>query len=284
MNIGMTLLLFTPRPDDSMFHMAEDLKKIGYDGLEWPLFDLDKKQAKKIGSFNKANGLEATTIMVLGPGSSPISADKKERANAMTDIKKRIDLSVEIGSKLLCGPITQPLGHFSGRARTADEWKRCVAFFQKAGEIAEKAGVTLVLEYLNRFELYFINTAADTAQLCKEIGHKRVRSMIDTFHCNIEEKSFYDPVIALKDHLVHVHISENDRSTPGVGNNIRWDDFFRGLKDVKYDGWLMIEAFSQFLPDLSAAAKIWRPLIEDPKQTAKQGYAFLKKMTGRGKK
>ena len=74
--------------------------------------------------------------------------------------------------------------------------------------------------------------------------------MYDTFHANIEEKSITKAVNVAAEYTVHVHISENDRSTPGEGG-INWDETFEALKAVGYDGYLMIEAFGLALPVLS---------------------------------
>ena len=64
--------------------------------------------------------------------------------------------------------------------------------------------------------------------------------MYDTFHANIEEKSIPDAIRSCADVLCHVHISENDRSTPGRGN-IRWAENFDTLKEVvpiwKQENW-----------------------------------------------
>lgn len=81
--------------------------------------------------------------------------------------------------------------------------------------------------------------------------------MYDTFHANIEEKSITQAVKACADQLVHVHISENDRSTPGDGG-VNWDESFLALKNANYcDGWLTIEAFGLALLELAAATRIW---------------------------
>lgn len=280
MKLGMNLLLFTTQPDESTFPIAEKLKGMGYDGLEWPILGTDRATAEKIAKFNKDNGLEATTVYVFGPGNSPISEDPGQRQAAMQTLTDRIEICAALGSKLLCGPIVQPLGHFTGSPRTAEEWARCVGFFQEAGEIAAKHDVTLVIEYLNRFEIYFLNTAADAVQLCNEIDHPNVKTMIDSFHANIEEKNLYDAVMAVKPQLAHIHISEHDRGVPGSSTNIQWDDFFRGVKESGYDGWLTIESFGTALPDLAAAAKIWRPLFNDPDEVCRDGLAFIKKMIG----
>jgi D-psicose/D-tagatose/L-ribulose 3-epimerase len=99
--------------------------------------------------------------------------------------------------------------------------------------------------------------------------------MYDTFHANIEEK---DPRAALRecaDVLVHVHLSESDRSTPGAGQ-VAWDDTFAGLREIGYDGWVSIEAFGDALPDLAGATKIWRRMFEDEEQLARDGAAFIR--------
>lgn len=281
MKIGMNLLLYTTGPDETIFPVCEKLKVMGYDGLEWPLLDVDKKSVKKIAKFTKELGMDATAVSVLGPGENPLSDKKSERKAALATVKKRLDQAAEIGATMLCGPMVQPLGHFTGVARTDEEWKRCVEYLQKVGEYAAENKVTFVVEYLNRFEIYFLNTAVDAAKLCSEVGSTHVKTMVDSFHMNIEEKSFYDPIIAAKDQIVHVHVSENDRGIPGSGKNIRWDDFFRALKDIKYDGYVTIESFSTALPGLAAAAKIWRPLFDSQEEVCEKGLAFIKKMLGR---
>jgi D-psicose/D-tagatose/L-ribulose 3-epimerase len=100
--------------------------------------------------------------------------------------------------------------------------------------------------------------------------------MYDTFHANIEEKSITKAVNACADQMVHVHISENDRSTPGLGG-VNWDESFQALKASGYsDGYLMIEAFGLALPDLAAATRVWRRMFETEMKLAEDGLNFMK--------
>lgn len=280
MKIGMNLLLYTTQPDESIFATAEKLKGMGYDGLEWPILGTDTATAAKIRKFNEGAGLDATTVYVFGPGNNPISDQASERAAALATMKERIEICATLGGSLICGPFVQPLGHFTGKGRTPDEWERCKEFLSAAGDHAAKHQVTLVVEYLNRFEIYFVNTAADACRLCAEVNHPNVKTMIDSFHAHIEEKNLYDAVKTVQPQLAHVHISENDRGIPGSGKNVRWEDFFQALKDIHYDNWLMIESFGQALPDLAAAAKIWRPLFNHADDVGRDGIAFIKRMWG----
>jgi D-psicose/D-tagatose/L-ribulose 3-epimerase len=133
----------------------------------------------------------------------------------------------------------------------------------------------MAIEYLNRFECYFLNTAAAARELVGMVNHSHFRTMYDSFHAHIEEK---DPVVAIHTVapvLAHVHISENDRGTPGTGQ-VNWDATFKTLKDVGYDGWLTIEAFGRALPDLAAATKVWRDLFPSAEEVYGKGLAFIK--------
>jgi D-psicose/D-tagatose/L-ribulose 3-epimerase len=179
------------------------------------------------------------------------------------------------GATHLCGPIHSALGEFTGRGRTDEEWKWGQEILAQAADYAQTHRVTLVVEYLNRFECYFLNCAEDTARFCREVNHPALKMMYDTFHANIEEKSPAAAIRGCADQLVHVHISENDRSTPGEGG-VNWDANFRALQEIRYDGWLMIEAFGLALPELAAATKIWRRMYPSEEYLAVNGLKFMK--------
>ena len=146
-------------------------------------------------------------------------------------------------------------------------------------DVAEHAGdknVMLAFECLNRFEIYLLNTHADAAKFAKEVDHPNCRIMYDTFHSNIEEKSVTKAIAEAGDMIAHVHISENDRSTPGSGN-VRWVENFKALRKIDYDGWMVVEAFGLALPELAAATKIWRRMYDTEEQLTRDALAFMKK-------
>ena len=173
----------------------------------------------------------------------------------------------------MCG--TAALGCFSGKGPTADEWRWGVESMREVAEHAAEVNVTLALEYLNRFECYFLNTAVDGARFVNDVDHPRCRMMYDTFHSHIEEKDVAEAIRSLKDCLVHVHISENDRSTPGTGN-VRWAENFDTLSEIGYDGFMVVEAFGLALPNLATATKIWRRMFKSESQLAADALAFMK--------
>jgi D-psicose/D-tagatose/L-ribulose 3-epimerase len=274
MKFGMNLLLWTGELNESMLPVLESLKTMGYDGVELPLFNLDLDYAAW-GRRLDDLGLERTAVTVRGVEDNPISPDAAVRALGVEHNRRALDCCRAAGATALVGPYHSALGYFTGQGPTDDEWKWGVESMQQVAEHAGSVGVTLGLECLNRFECYLLNTHADSARFVREVGHPHCRAMYDTFHANIEEKSIPDAIRACADVLCHVHISENDRSTPGTGN-VRWAENFDTLREVGYDGWYMIEAFGLALPELAAATKIWRRMFQSEEQLARDGLAFMK--------
>ena len=147
--------------------------------------------------------------------------------------------------------------------------------YQSLGPVLARHGVTIAIEPLNRFETYFLNTAADAVALCDQINHPNVGILFDTFHANIEEKNIGQAYRTVGRHLKHVHTCENDRGIPGSGH-VEWQEVFQALRDIRYDGWLTIESFGFSLGELSAAASIWRDIAPTPESIAFEGVKFLK--------
>lgn len=275
MKYGMNLLLWTDQLDESMRPLLERLKKMGFDGVEVPVFDTTPEQCATWAKWLDELGLERTTVTARGEAENPISADDRTRELGLSRNKRAVDCTEALGASLMVGPFHSALGVFTGHGPTAEEWKRGVDSMRQLAEHAARRQVTLGVEYLNRFECYLLNSAADTVRFLKEVGHPQCRMIYDTFHANIEEKNISASIDTAAPHLAHVHISENDRGTPGEGH-VPWLEVFHSLARVGYEGWLTIEAFGMSLPSLVAATKIWRKMYRDEEQLAKDGLGFMK--------
>jgi D-psicose/D-tagatose/L-ribulose 3-epimerase len=275
MKIGMNLLLWTGHVTQEHFHLLPTLKKAGFDGVEIPVLEGDPAHFKAVRKELDNAGLACTTVALVTPEANPISADAAVREAAVERLKRNIEWTATLGGQVMAGPFHSPLAVFTGTGPTEDEKKRAADVLRQAAEEAQKARVMLAIEYLNRFECYFLTTAADARALVKRVNHPHFRMMYDTFHANIEEKNIPDVIAAVADSFVHVHISENDRGTPGTGH-VHWDETFRALRKVGYDGWLTIEAFGRFLPALAAATRVWRDLFPSAEEVYTQGLRFIR--------
>ncbi len=276
MKLGMNMLLWSTDVSgseyDAVFGMLNDA---GYDGVEIPIFDREVEKYAELGHRLGELGLERLAVSARADHDNPIATDAGVRAEAVAATKANLDSAAALGASMICGPLGAPLGVFSGAPPTAEEKARAVAYLQEVAPYAEERGVTIALEYLNRFEMYLTNTAADLAALVREVAHPRIRMMYDTFHAHIEEKDPRAALQACSDVLVHIHLSENDRSTPGTGQ-VAWEETFAGIAEIGYDGWVVIEAFGDALPELAGATKIWRRMFESEEQLARDGAAFVR--------
>ncbi|MAE93237.1 MAG: isomerase [Deltaproteobacteria bacterium] len=273
---GMNLFLWTDDPtQESLLPLYAELAAMGFDGLELPIFDADPEAFATLGRRLEELGLARTAVSVCNPDTDPISPDPALRKAALGHLQHVIDCAAAAGAELLAGPLYAAIGQFSGSGPSGDELERSREVLALAADHAARAGISLSLEFLNRFEIYLLNTAADAARFVRELDRPNVSVHYDTFHAHIEEK---DPAAAIRaagPHIGHVHISENDRGTPGAGQ-VRWEESFDALHAMGYDGWLTIEAFGSSLPSLAAATKIWRPLFKDEETLAREGLAFMK--------
>jgi D-psicose/D-tagatose/L-ribulose 3-epimerase len=274
MKFGMNLLLWTGELNDGLIPVLRMLKNLGYDGVELPIFNVGLDYARW-GAVLDDIGLARTAVTIRTADDNPISPDKATRQKGIDATKKTLDCCAAAGATHLVGPFHSALGHFSGQGPTGDEWKWAVESMRTVAEHAGQVNVTLGVECLNRFETYLLTTHADSARFCREVGHPNCRMMYDTFHANIEEKCVKLALHGCADMLCHVHISENDRSTPGQGL-VRWRENFDALREINYNGWLMVEAFGLALPELAAATKIWRRMFESEEQLSRDAIAFMK--------
>lgn len=277
MKTGMNLLLWTGHVTEEHFPLFAKLKADGYDGVEIPLFEGDPTHYKTVRTELDNHGLKCTTVTVVNPEVSPISPDASIRSAAIDRLKWAIDCNAALGSETMLGPFHSPLGVFTGEGPTADEKKRAAEVLRKAAEYAAQTKLMLAIEYLNRFECYFLTTAVDAVALVKSVDHPNFRTMYDTFHANIEEVRPSTAIRTIAPVLAHVHISENHRGTPGTGQ-VNWFESFRSLREVGYDGWLTIEAFGRSLPALAAATRVWRDFFPSPDYVATHGIKFVKTM------
>lgn len=278
MKFGMNLLLWSDHLHDGLLPVLEQLKEIGYDCVEVPLFQPDVALCAEWGKRFDSLGFERSVVTIRGEQDNPISSDPRIRASGIDASKRTLDSCQAMGAKLLCGPYHSAIGLFSGAGPTKDEWKWGVDSMRAVAEHAEATGVMLAVEYLNRFETYLLNCAADTARFVAEVDHPYCRMMYDTFHANIEEKNVREAILGCAKYTAHVHISENDRSTPGTGG-VRWQETFAALRETRYDGWMVVEAFGLALPAIAAATKIWRRMYTSEEQLARDSLKFMKSQT-----
>ena len=280
MKFGVNTFIWAADFDKSCLPLLPVIKQNGFDGVELPLFRPENFLTAEIRSGLEENGLEATICSVLVGGFSLISEDAAVRAKTQAHLRDCVKTAADVGARIIAGPLYCPVGYLPGRRRTTEEWNWAIEGYHAVADTLVANKVTLAIEPLNRFETYFLNTAADVAALCDQVNHPNVGVLFDTFHANIEEKDIAAGYRTVGKHLKHVHTCENDRGIPGSGH-VEWPSVFQALRDLNYDGWLTIESFGFALGELSSAAAIWRDIEKTPESIAFEGIKFLKRNMGR---
>lgn len=279
MKIGFNLLLWTGHVTETHVPILRALKATGYDGVEVPVFDAsDAGHYRWLASVLDDIGLQRTAVAILPDEEhNAISPNAAHRKGAVEHLKRVIECSHTLGAQVLAGPYFQVLGQFTGEPPTDTERAHAVEVHREIAPLMKAAKIVGGLEPLNRFEAHLLNTCEQGAAHCKSVGDPNFGILYDTFHANIEEK---DPIGALKalhasGTMTHVHISENDRGTPGRGHaKIR--ETLQTLKALKYDGWLTIEAFGRAVPELAAATRVWRDFFPNPEEVYTEGFKLIR--------
>lgn len=280
MKTGMNLLLWTDHVTAEHDGLLEQIKGLGFDAVEIPIFNTtDTAAYERLGKRLKSLGLGATAVTVMGPETNPISPDASIRAAAVAYLDKVLECGQAFGCEILCGPLHSAIGVFSGNGPTEDEFKAGVDTLRQAAEKAQARGIRMAVEYLNRFEIYFLTTAAGASRFVREVNHPYLKMMYDSFHAHIEEKDQAKAIASCAAETIHVHVSENDRGVPGTGQ-VDWDGYWSGLKASGYNGYVTIEAFGRALPALAAATRVWRDLFPDAMGLCRDGLAFIKSRIG----
>ena len=272
---GVHLYLWTEKFDESAIPLIRKAKKMGFNGVEIPLRNLELINVEKTRRELKNQKMECLGSVALSLGHDLTSDDEETRRRGIEWMKRCVEITSELGGDTLCGVIYTAWGKITGKSRTETEWRRSVEALREISRFAQEYDVTLGIEPINRFETYFLNTAADAVKLAKDVGESNVKVHLDTFHMNIEEKNFYDPIKQTGDMLWHMHCCENDRGIPGTGH-VNWDEVFQALSEIDYDRWLVVESFTPEMKEIAASTAIWRKIAPSADAIATEGLAFLK--------
>ncbi len=276
MKYGIHGLLFTETFTKDDLWILDKAKELGFDGLEITLFDPDSLPADEIKKRSESIGLRLNTGIGLSEEYNLISPDPETRRRGVEFMKKLVDTASKIGAENLTGVNYAGWGYLTGRMRTGDEWGWAVeAYKEICGWAKENSDVLLCVEPVNRFESHFINVAADAVKFLDHVGAENARVHLDTFHMIREENSVSEAVKISGGKLGYVHACENQRGIPGTGL-MPWEEFFRALKEVGYDGWITVESFDPNMENIAKLCCIWRRFADTPEELASKGLEYLK--------
>lgn len=218
----------------------------------------DTRRLKALKSMADQAGLSLSAGYGPNPAQN-LCSNNADVVNDAVNFYRRILPSLQaLGVRTLAGPLYSGLPFSQAGPREA-VLERFAQNLQRVLPFARDAGVTLCLEVVNRYESNLINTAKEACALADVIGSPWVRVMLDTFHMNIEEDDMALAIRQTGSRLGHVHFSEQNRRLPGQGQ-LPWARICAALRDARYDGDVVIEAFVRKAGSVGEKVMLWRDL------------------------
>lgn len=273
--IGFNLLLWTADPGPQHRPLLNALKDIGYGLVEVPIFHRDEAKCAALASLLDELGLARSSLSARGADDNPVSPDPAVRRLAVENGKREVDCALALGATRIVGPLHSGFGVHSGGAPTRAEWDHALRALDEVATYARRHGVSLSLEFLNRFECYLLNTTEETARFVRELGAENVGILYDTHHAHIEDGDIGETLCRHGALINHVHLSESHRGAIGRGM-VRWPEVFAALKQIRYGGDIVVEAFGTSVAELIPLVKIWRKAYDTEETLARDAYSFIR--------
>jgi len=252
-------------------YAIEKTANAGFDLIEILLPSSMEFNSKEVKKQLKDNDLDVVCSLNLPKEAHipfyPKSAEKL--------IKQAIDKTSELETDFLGGVLHSGIGFFSGDPLTENEAEIITEVWGNVADYAKEKGINIGIEPINRYESYVCNTAENVLNLIQKTGKDNLFLHLDTFHMNIEENNFYDPVILADKKLKHLHITESHRGMPGEGT-VNWNELFKALKAVGFEGNLVLENFSSSIPGMQQMVSLWQKSPYEAEELAVRSLQFLK--------
>jgi D-psicose/D-tagatose/L-ribulose 3-epimerase len=272
-----TFVWVSPLTTAAVRELAPKVKGMGFDILELACETPEMINVPTVKRCLAEQHLQAIVCGAWGPDRDIASDTASVSGASRTYIRWLIDAAAELGSPTVCGPMYSGVGkgHLEDPSERRAEWKRSVRGIREMANAAADKGVRLALEPLNRFETDMINVVDQGLDYIDEVGLSNVGFHLDTFHMHLEERSSGAAIRKAADKIFHFHACENDRGVPGAGQ-VHWNEVAAALKDVRYDGPVVIESFTSEVKEIARAVCIWREIAPSQDAIAADGLKFLK--------
>ncbi len=278
MKFGINTFLFTSPFNNASTKLFPKFKKWGFDTVEIAIEDPAHIDPAYVKRELDRHGLVCGSVCACMGPDRDLRGDATAQKTGLAYMTALLDQMVVLDCPSLIGPVYSAVGRAD--AVPPDEYKKqwatVVKNLKTLCKHAEKRGRQVCLEPLNRFETDFINTCDQGLKMIKAVGSPALKLHLDTFHMNIEEKFQATAIRKAGKHLAHFHACGSDRGTPG-NDHTDWKSIAKALKEIRYDGNVVIESFTTDVKVIAKAAAIWRRMEPTRDEIAVKGLQNLRR-------
>ena len=265
--IGVHFGYFNRDWNTDFIKRIEQVKKIGLDILEVapaPLLALTKFQRDEIAAAAKANDIELTFSVGLSANQDLASEDEEIRKNGIKFTTDTFQIMSEMGGKTYSGVDIAAWSKtfMEGITDKSATWERSISAVKEIMKVAEDKGITFAVEVVNRYESSLVNTAEEAVKYVDEVGSPNCKILLDTYHMNIEEDSFAGAIKLVGNRLGHFHVGESNRRPPCENGKMPWNEITNALKEIDYQGAIVMEPFIKMGGEVGRDIKVWRDISE----------------------
>jgi D-psicose/D-tagatose/L-ribulose 3-epimerase len=261
--------------DDSARYAVESSAQAGYDLIEIPAVDPRTVDAEHTVRLLAESAIDAVVSLALDVNTDVNTEDRAVSDRGEALLSRTVDFARDIGARYIGGVTYSAMVKYT-RPATAASRENSLAVLRRIAAKAEESGISIGVEYVNRYESNLLNTAAQTVRFIDDLGAANVLLHLDTFHANSEELSLAAAVRDAGVRLGYIHASESHRGHLGTGV-LDFPSLFRELARTGYTGPITFESFSRVIhpPATANTIGIWRDPWTDPAQAARNAHAFL---------
>lgn len=270
--------------------LMEKVARLGFDVCEVASAEFCKYGDETLGELKRRAddlGLTFTYSIGLEKEYDLASDDPAVRDNGVRHVTEILKSMPKVGATILNGVSYAGWQAMPDHGITLEEKRRkeelALDSMRRLMPVAEDCGVYYCCEVVNRFEQYLLNTAREGAAFVKQLESPNAKVLLDTFHMNIEEDDLLQAILETGALLGHFHVGERNRKPPGSTNSLPWKEMAGALRQIGYQGAVVMEPFVLMGGSIPYDIKVWRDLSGGASEAeldrmAGDACAFLKKL------
>ena len=214
------------------------IKQFGYESIEIS-GEPTQYDVKETRALLKEHGIRCWGAVTLMLGERNLAAkDQGQRERSVQYVKDVLTMVSELGGEIIT-LVPATVGKVVPDGTEEEEWNWVVDATRECFAHAQKVGVRVAIEPLNRFETYLFNRGEQALALADAVSPD-CGVCLDAYHIHMEEFDVEEAIRKAGKRLFDFHVADNNRFAAGLGT-IDWPKLIGILKDIGYDGALTNE-------------------------------------------